>query len=72
MISCVCTGILLWKEDRKVIQVFGPLTPPTPRRRLGMVELEDLGKKLLRWIRSTYCILYPGDGRRRWAFFADG
>lgn len=44
MISCVCTGILLWKEDRKVIQVFGPLTPHT-KEKLGMVELEDLGEE---------------------------
>lgn len=67
MISCVCTGILLWTEDRKVIQVFGPLTPHT-KEKLGMVELEDLGKKLFRWILSTD---YPGDGRRCWAFVAD-
>jgi hypothetical protein len=60
----------LWKEDRKVIQVFGPLTP-SHKEKLEMVELlEDLGKK--RSDGFFQPIVYPGDGRRCWALFADG
>lgn len=57
----------LWKEDRKHAGLQSSSHSHT-KEKLGMVELEDLGKELFRWIPAMN---YPGDGRC-WAFFADG